>query len=687
MSVLIGIDVGGTFTDFSCFDTDRGELFYYKVSSTPDDPSRAIVNGVKELLEQHGIDPLEISYLAHGTTVATNALIQKKGGKTGLITTKGFRDLLEIGRQTRPSLYELDKAGVPPIVPGKYRCEVGGRLLYDGSEHQPLDEAETRDVVRCLKREGITAVAVCTLFSFVNPSHEQRIEEILKEEFPEAYVSVSNRVVPEFREYSRMSTTVVNAFLGPVMERYVTNFQDSIRSLGIKVSPYITQSNGSIISIQETKKCPVRTALSGPSAGVVAAEYVTSMCGIQNLITFDMGGTSADISLISGGGCRLSSEKLLEGYILRTPMIDIETVGAGGGSIAYIDNGGAFKVGPQSAGASPGPAAYNRGGTQPTVTDANLLLGRLNPERILGGRMQVRRDLAEQALRRGICEKTGLDVIEAAKGVVAVVNSNMVRTTRIVSVERGYDVREFALVAFGGAGPLHACEIAGELGIRTVIIPPSPGTLCSLGLLAADIRYDYARTALLDVREEALQRISELFAGLEAEGRAFLDQEGVPEASRQFVRRIDARYKMQNYELSVPMEDGPVDLEKLLRAVEAFHLEHEKNYGYCNRTQPVQFVNFRLTAVGQRQKPLLQIAARQQGAFTPVGHRPVYFDRETGFVDCPVYSREEMRAGDRLTGPAVVEQMDSTIVILPGWDARLEGTGILRLDSYTGGEA
>lgn len=686
MSVLIGIDVGGTFTDFSCFDADCGELFYYKVSSTPDDPSRAIINGLKELLSKRGIAPCDISYLAHGTTVATNALIQKKGGKTGLITTKGFRDLLEIGRQTRPSLYELDKAAVPPIIPGKYRCEVSGRLLYDGSEYQALDEEEVREKVQFLKKEGITAIAVCTLFSFVNPEHEQRIEEILKEDFPGAYVSVSNRVVPEFREFSRMSTTVVNAFLGPVMEQYVTNFQNSIQALGIQASPYITQSNGSIISIQETKKCPVRTALSGPSAGVVAAEYVTSMCGIQNLITFDMGGTSADISLISGTGYRLATEKLIEGYTLRTPMIDIETVGAGGGSIAYVDSGGALKVGPQSAGAKPGPAAYNRGGVKPTVTDANVILGRLNPQCILGGRMDIRKDLAEEALRREICDKTGLSVIDAAKGVIAVVNSNMVRTTRIVSVERGYDVREFALVAFGGAGPLHACEIACELGITTVIIPPSPGTLCSLGLLAADIKYDYARTAMLSPCEESLDQILKLFLELEKEGKAFLDKEGVSGTSRRFVRSVDARYKMQNYELTVPVEDGPVDLDKLLRTVEAFHIEHEKNYGYCDRTQPVQLVNFRLTAVGQRQKPLLKIAARQHGTFEPAARRLVYFDQKTKFVDCPIYDRESMYAGDQVEGPAVMEQMDSTVVIMPGWRARLEETGILRLDFFAEGE-
>jgi N-methylhydantoinase A len=684
MSYLIGIDVGGTFTDFSCLDTDKHELFYHKVSSTPEDPSCAIINGIKEILEQRNIAPKEISYLAHGTTVATNALIQGKGGSTGLITTKGFKDLLEIGRQTRPSLYELDKINTPPIVPGELRCEVHERMLYDGTEYEALDEMNTRKVVRYLKAKQVKSIAVCTLFSFVNPAHEQRIEQIIAEEFPGAYVSVSHKVVPEFREYSRISTTVVNAFLGPVMQEYVTHFQNSIRTLGIEAMPCITQSNGSIISIEEAKNNPVRTALSGPSAGVVAADYVASKCRVKDIITFDMGGTSADISLISNRSYKLSAEKNIEGYVVHIPMVDIETIGAGGGSIAYIDEGGAMKVGPQSAGAKPGPAAYNRGGTQPTVTDANIILGRMNPEKILGGRMPIRKDLAEKALKQGICDKAGMDLLSAAKGIIAVVNSNMVRTTRVVSVERGYDVREFALVAFGGAGPLHACEIAQELGILTIVIPPSPGTLCSFGLLVSDVKYDYVKTAVLDACESNLDKIQEIFANLEVLGEKFLLSEHIDPAARRFIRQIEARYKMQNYELSIPVQNGDFNAAILSQTIKSFHEEHEKNYGYRNENQPVQFVNFHLTAIGDREKPELNMQMKVCKADVPATFRPVYFSNKTGYVDCPIYNKDTLSENVQICGPAIIEQMDTTIVIMPHWTAYIDRTGTLRMDYSEG---
>mgnify|MGYP000934990752 CR=1 FL=1 len=686
MSYLIGVDVGGTFTDFSCFDTQTSRLFYYKVSSTRDDPSQAIMIGLRELLNLYGIDPGDIAYLAHGTTVATNALIQRKGGKTGLITTKGFCDLLEIGRQTRPSLYELEEVNAPVLVPGKYRCEVTERLLSNGEEYTRLDEDEVRRAVHYMKENGVTAIAVCTLFSFVNPEHERRIEQIIKEEYPEAYVSVSSKVVPEFREYSRMSTTVVNAFLGPVMDEYVTNFQRSIESLGVGATPYITQSNGSIISIQEAKSNPVRTALSGPSAGIVAAQYITDLCGVRDAVTFDMGGTSADISLISKNDYRKSAERNIEGYVIRIPMIDIETVGAGGGSIAYVDAGGALKVGPQSAGAEPGPAAYDRGGTKPTVTDANVILGRLNPERILGGRMAIRRDLSEKAIKTEICDKTDLDLLNAAKGIIAVVNSNMVRTMRVVSVERGYDVREFALMAFGGAGPLHACEVARELGMHTIIIPPSPGTLCSLGLLVADVKYDYVKTAIMDADVDNIEKIAGIFDELEEQGREFLQKQKVPDENQQLVRQIDAHYKMQNYELIIPVDGGPITEQTIKKAVAAFHREHEKNYGYCNEKQPVQFVNFRLTAVGRREKPVLQLEKADAHDITPRQFRNVYFNEDTGFINCPIYQKDDLYEGYAVQGPAVIEQMDSTIVVMPDWCGRLDGHGILRMDYNEGAD-
>ena len=410
MSYMIGVDVGGTFTDFSLFDTDTGALSHYKRSSTPEDPSKAIMGGIQEILSERNIDPAQVSYLAHGTTVATNALIEKKGAKMGLITTEGFKDLMEIGWQRRPSLYDLRRPKAESLIPPGMKQEVTERILHDGSVLTPLDEDSVRNAVRLLKEMGAQTIAVCTLFSFLNPVHEDRIKDIIQEEFPGAYVSASHDLVSEFREYSRMSTTMLNAYLGPVMKEYVHNFERSVRETGIQVAPYVTQSNGSIISIAETVDCPIKTAVSGPSAGVIGAVYIGKQCGLNKIITFDMGGTSIDVSLIEDGKAQLSNDRVVEGYPARIPMIDIVTVGAGGGSIARIDEGGAMKVGPRSAGATPGPACYMRGGELPCVTDANIILGKLNGKKILGGKMDVDIALAEKAIRTHICDKSDLDL-------------------------------------------------------------------------------------------------------------------------------------------------------------------------------------------------------------------------------------------------------------------------------------
>ena len=581
MGYMIGVDVGGTFTDFSVFNQETGELFNYKDSSTPADPSRAIVKGVQDVLEIKQAGPETVSYLAHGTTVGTNALIEKKGCRLGLITTKGFKDLMEIGTQRRPALYNLQAQKPYPLVPSGLNCTVPERIRYDGNIETPLDEEETRKVVRWLKAQGVQAIAVCTLFSFINPAHEERIGQIIEEEFPEAYVTLSSRLAPEFREFSRMSTTVMNSYLGPVMKKYVNNFRSSIEGLGIKVEPYVTQSNGSIISIKETIDCPIKTALSGPSAGVIAAAYIGGQCEADKIITFDMGGTSADISLIENYTPQVSNERLVEGYPARIPMINIITIGAGGGSIAKIDEGGALKVGPKSAGATPGPACYMRGGENPCVTDANIVLGKLNQKKILGGRMDVDIELARKAIKEKICDKSDLSPEQAANGIVTVVNSNMVRAIRSVSVEKGYDVREFSLMAFGGAGPLHACEVAKELGMREVLIPPHPGTLCSLGLLLADTKFDLSRTKVVIGEAASIDTVNEQFANMVAQGTELLDKEGVPNDRRVFQFSIDMRYQRQNFEINIAVPGGVLTEEMLEKALADFHAEHKRSYGYC----------------------------------------------------------------------------------------------------------
>lgn len=686
MSYMIGVDVGGTFTDFSLFDTQSGQLSHYKRSSTPEDPSKAIMGGIQEILAEQHIDPMDVSYLAHGTTVATNALIEKKGARMGLITTQGFKDLMEIGWQRRPSLYDLRKPKPESLIPAGMRQEVQERILHDGSVRTPLDEDSVRNAVRCLKAMGAETIAVCTLFSFINPAHEDRIKEIIQEEYPSVYVSASHDLVAEFREYSRMSTTMLNAYLGPVMKKYVHNFERSVQETGIRVAPYVTQSNGSIISIAETVDCPIKTAVSGPSAGVIGAIYIGQQVGLDKIITFDMGGTSIDVSLIEDGKAQLSNDRTVEGYPARIPMIDIVTVGAGGGSIAHIDEGGALKVGPRSAGATPGPACYMRGGQLPCVTDANIVLGKLNATKILGGKMDVDRSLAEQAIRTNICDKAGLTLERAAAGIVSVVNSNMVRAIRVVSVERGYDPREFTLMAFGGAGPLHACEVAQDMGIRQVLIPPSPGTLCSLGLLMADTKFDLSCSNLTPAEPAYLDKAQDIFRGLLADGDALLDKEHVERDKREYTYTVDCRYMRQNYEIAIQVA-APFDQAALEDMIERFHQEHERAYGYCSREMPVQMVNFRLSAIGVMEKPDLSAAALEPQAALPqpMEVRQVLFDRESEFVDTKVYHRTQLKPGTTLEGPAILEQMDSTCVIPPRWSAYTDAYyNIIAL--YKGGE-
>ena len=668
MSYMIGVDVGGTFTDFSVFNQETGELFNYKDSSTPADPSRAIVKGVQDVLEIKKAAPEEVSYLAHGTTVGTNALIEKKGCRLGLITTKGFKDLMEIGTQRRPSLYNLQAQKPYPLVPSGLNCTVTERIRYDGSVETPLDENETREVVRYLKAQGVTAIAVCTLFSFINPVHEERIEEIIHEEFPEAYVTISSKLAPEFREFSRMSTTVMNSYLGPVMEKYVNNFRDSIAKLGIQVEPYVTQSNGSIISIKETIDCPIKTALSGPSAGVIAAAYIGKQCEADKIITFDMGGTSADISLIENYTPQVSNERYVEGYPARIPMINIITIGAGGGSIAKIDEGGALKVGPKSAGATPGPACY-------------MVLGKLNQKKILGGRMDVDIELAKNAVKTKICDKSNLDMKRAANGIITVVNSNMVRAIRSVSVEKGYDVREFSLMAFGGAGPLHACEVAKELGMKEVLIPPHPGTLCSLGLLLADTKFDLSRTKIMNGEAGNLDDINEQFDNMVEQGTGLLDKEGVPADRRYFEFAVDMRYQRQNFEISIPVPAGKMTEETLKKALADFHAEHKRSYGYCKEDAIVQFVSYRVSAIGVIDKPDLKAAELHPEAPIPepIEVRQVLFQNSDEYVETPVYLRDKFVPGQSIPGPCICEQMDTTLVVPKGWVIHVDGYHNLKI--------
>lgn len=662
----IGIDVGGTFTDVTLLNSETGRYYTYKLSSTLQDQSLAIANGTKETLELYGVPVSEIEYFGHGTTVATNMIIERKGAKTALITTKGFRDLLEIGRQTRPSLYNIMEDKPETLVKRSLRKEISERVTAKGDILRDVDRDEVRAVLKELKEQGVESIAVCFLFSFLNSRNEKIVEECIKEVWPEAYYSVSSTILPEFREFERLSTTVINSYLGPRMKMYIHNLRQRIKEVGVTVEPYITQSNGGVMSISSTIQTPVQTALSGPSAGVMGAVYIAEAAGFKDIITYDMGGTSTDVSLVKDGIAEYTTKRKVCGLPSGVPMIDVHAVGAGGGSIAQIDNAGALKVGPESAGANPGPAAYGLGNENPVVTDANLVLGRINPHYVLGGRLKIDAELSKKAVKAKIADPMGIGTEEAALGIVKVVNSNMARAIRVITVEKGHNPSDFTLVAYGGAGPLHAVHLAQEMGIRTVLIPPAPGALCALGLLTADIKKSYVRTAIASYDEMTPEQINDVMSSLRDEGSAWLDSEKVPNERRKFHGIAEMRYVGQNYELQVEIPTENITASDIEKMKQDFFVAHEKNYGYYNPNAPVQFVNFRCEATGIVKKPNLAEleTTLDDPSKAEIGRRVVHFE-ESGAVDCPVYDRAKFGRAERVNGPCIIEQMDSTTVVPP----------------------
>ena len=678
MGYRLGIDVGGTFTDLVLFSEETGALVVEKVPSVPADPSEGIMDGIARILAKAAVAPADVAYVAHGTTVATNTLLQRNGARTALVTTRGFRDLLEIARQRRPSLYDLSQPKPRPLVRRKLRLEVPERVLADGRVRVPLDLAAVDRALDALADEGIEALAVCFLYSFLHPDHERAVVERARQRLPGAAVSASSDVLPELREYERLSTTVANAYLLPRMGRYVRAFRERVAEAGIAAAPYINQSNGGIISIDEALRTPVRTVLSGPSAGVMGAAWLGKQRNLRALVTFDMGGTSTDVSFIRDGAPALAFEREIDGIPLRVPGLDIETIGAGGGSVARRDSGGALRVGPESAGAHPGPACYGRGGRNATVTDANLFLGRLGPEGLLGGAMRLDVDAATDALAR-LGRELQLSPVETARGIVAVVNANMVGAVRLVTVQRGIDPSGLALLAFGGAGPLHASALARELGIRSTVVPPGPGLLCALGLLAEDLRIDAVRTCVTRLEPGALPRLEKLYAEMEAEAAAWLERERVPAARRSLERWLDLRYAGQNYELLVAVPDEVWTARRLDALRDRFLAIHEAAYGYAAADEPIQVVNARLVARGRPDPPTLPKHPRAAGHLrrAATGSRQVFFESVEGFVECPIYDRRRLGAGHAIPGPAVIEQFDSTTLIHPGQRAQVDDLGFL----------
>ncbi len=672
----IGFDVGGTFTDFTLHDTATGALHHFKLPSTPADPSRAIADGIAALLESFAIAPADIAFVGHGTTIATNMVIERKGVPTGLITTLGFRDVLEIGRQVRPHLYDYTVRTPPPLIPRERRVEIAERIDAAGAILIPLDEAAVLTAAERLVAQGAQAIAICFLHAYLNDAHEQRAASLVRAAHPGLYVSASSEVLPEFREFERFSTTAVNAAIGPRMDLYLSNFLDRLLALGITTPPYTIHSNGGLMSIDTVRAFPVRTCLSGPAAGVVGAAEVARQAGFPNIVTFDAGGTSTDVSLIEAGKPSFATARSIADYPLRTPMIDVHVIGAGGGSIAWLDDAGALKVGPRSAGADPGPVAYGRGGREPTLTDANIVLHRLDPTFLLGGRMAVDEAAARAAIADQIAAPLRLTVEQAALGIVRVAVSNMSRAIRSVSTERGYDVGDFALFPYGGAGPLHGAAVAVECAIPRVLIPVQPGTLCARGILLSDVSLDLVRSAIVPARADLWPDIEAAFAVMARQAQAWLDGEAIPPERRATEIVIDARYQGQNHEVQVR---GATDLASFLSG---FAAAHTREYGYAVADRPVEVVNCRLKAIGHIDRPDPH-AALSTGTALPRGRRAVCFD--DGWHDTPIYDRPALPAHAHLLGPAVIDEMSATSLVPPGWSARVDGFGNLVLTIDGGG--
>jgi N-methylhydantoinase A len=666
MGLMVGIDAGGTFTDLIARDLATGAIYSHKLSSTPHDPAEAIIRGIDELIERHALTTLSVDLIAHGTTVGTNTLLQRKGARVAMVTTKGFRDLLEIGRQTRPANYNMHLDFPAPVIPRHRRIELAERIGADGAVVTTIDAEELEQALEAALASKPESIAVCFLFSYLNPSHELAVKQRIQDAAPDLFVSTSSEVQPEFREYERISTTALNAYLQPVMARYLGTLERRLSVSRPKAHIAISRSNGGLMSLPLARQFPIRTALSGPAAGVVGAIDVQRSARRPKAITFDMGGTSADVALVKDCACSYRHRSDIGGFPIRMSMLDIHTVGAGGGSIAWLDRDDLLKVGPLSAGADPGPACYGFGGENATVTDANLVLGRLSPDGLLGGSMQLHPELARTAVSR-VAGTMGFTVEQSAQGIIDIVTSSMVRAIRAITVERGFDPRDFTLLAFGGAGPLHARQVAGELGMTEILVPLLPGILCAQGALASTFKEDIVRTIRQELQgPDALAALAAAIERLVDDAGKWCVGESLDPASLSFSVILEMRYVGQNFELPIPLFPSEI---RVLPAVEKlrarFFEHHERQYGFHSESGPVEVVNIRLTAEVQGNQAAGAPGGKgraQPGR--PLGRRVVWFAGNP--VQTPVYDRSSLVPGQSLTGPAVIEQADTTTLLFPG---------------------
>ncbi len=678
----VAVDTGGTFSDFVYLNEETGAVSITKIPSTPDDPSRAILQGVEALLARppfpapraaQGTVEADVGYFCHGTTVGTNALLEGKGVKTGLLVTEGFRGIYEVAEQARPygpAIFDVMYDKPPPLVPPSRTGEVKERVDCRGDVLVPLDAAALRETLRGLRTQNIEALAVCLLFSFLHPEHEARVRDIARQELPGCDISLSSEILPQIREYYRLSTTVINAYLQPILARYIANLDRRLVEAGVTTpQKYIMQSNGGMSTFAQAARTAVTTVLSGPAGGVTAGVALSRLTGLPNIITFDMGGTSCDVALIKDGTAVLANRGKIDGRDLAMPMMDINTVSAGGGTIAKVDRFGVLDVGPHSAGAVPGPACYGRGGEAATITDCNLILGYLSADNFLGGRMTLDRAKADQAVRR-VAAPLALDNTAAAEGVVRIIEVKMAEAIKAISTMRGHDLRDFMLLAFGGAGPIHAARMARDLGMAGVIVPLYPGVFSAFGLLMSDVKHDYIRSRMTPLAALTAAEVGALFAPLETQARDDLRRDGFAANDIRVERALDMRYAGQGYEITLPC--GTEQTAALASLRKAFDVEHQSQFGHMAPDEPVEVVSYRVRGIGL-------VPAVAMPKFSPQGGKAADALRETRRVafdgaalDCPVYQRERLDVGVMLGGPAILDQFDCTTVICAGQTARVD---------------
>jgi N-methylhydantoinase A len=692
MKVRIASDVGGTFTDSIAYDPASRRIAVSKVPTTPNARDMGTVDGLRGALRQLGMTGAAVAYVGHGMTTATNAVIQRSGAKTAFVTNQGFRDLLLIGRQDRPSLYDIDVVRTPPLVPRELCYGIAGRLDPTGEEIQPLDQDQLVQAAADMRSRGVEAVAVAFLHAYADPVHERAAKAVLERHLPGVAICVSSDILREFREFERASTAVLNAFLTPVMASYLgslsARLHDSEKGLGVGLDKpiMVMEAAGGLMTVETALAKPVHTILSGPAGGVVAGAHFAHLAGAANVITMDVGGTSTDISLIRNGQPETTRAARIGQIPIRLPTIDINAIGAGGGSIGWIDDGGALRVGPMSAEAVPGPACYGRGGTRPTTTDANLVLGRLGSETRLGGNLRLDPAAAREAIATHIARPLGIDAVAAAVGILRVAHANIVRGIRVVSVERGHDPRECVLVPFGGAGPMHGTPVARELQIGRLIVPPAPGILCAIGQLLADLRHDLMETHIFRYAAGDATHALEVARRLAEAGEALLAADGVPADKRQVQVRVEARYVGQSYEL--PITYAYREADAWARLAGDFHAAHRHRFGHADPDAPIEIVGFGATAIGKVEKP--ELPALAQGGAAPAAEalattRDVYFEGDApgeagGWVPACIFDRARLLAGNIIEGPAVIEELSATTVLYPGDRARVHANGALLVE-------